>query len=320
MMEDNMIIDDDVRLWGENNLFENLINNGISCFKHNKCLNINVDDKLKKITCNVQKNVMKKKFISCIPNKDKEFNLYKYFVVLLINFQDYCLHNNKVKMELSDFKMKRYLLAILHLLSLECIVTIDTNTMADLTFKKYSINYSNNNNGILMSEDKIHSVFSIIRKIESMGVYFKQLPLSYLNESDELRKLKNKFIEEGLNDNVSEINNIIFICEDNMKFFLDKLENYDRKKISKDDLIRLVYLHEIGHLIFSYEKSNDRLIQERQANLVASYLSGGFKDDAIETITKYQLEEYHNPLLISRRCDDFKAFDLEYEKLYTEGR
>ena len=168
-----------------------------------------------------------------------------------------------------------------------------------------------------MHKNLKNGAFSIIRKMETMGIYVKKMSIEKLKNYNKLRE---KFENHRLNDKVVELNNIIFICPENQDFFYNKLSEIDKKVLTKYKLFLLVFSHEIGHLIFNYINIKNRRIKERQANLVSSFLNNGLYDNEIKLKTDQQLNEYHEPLLISSKMLDYDLFLNEYEYLFEEEK
>ena len=120
----------------------------------------------------------------------------------------------------------------------------------------------------------------------------------------------------------SEDKNIIVLCPQNICDFAKTMQcdcDYDdwcKMMDSAIDLftfhiintMHLTFLHEFGHLVFSWFGADDhwrvrRKKQERQANYFASYVTNGQNDLYIKKKTDRQPEPYHDPWLVSEKTD-----------------
>ena len=114
--------------------------------------------------------------------------------------------------------------------------------------------------------------------------------ISTAKEMYDVSKLMGCFIKTPKDENK------IYICDENIKEFSEK------SGIKEDTLKKLVFAHEIGHLVFSYVKDDvcneqeKRELHEKQANYIASYVYSEFKEE-IKRKTGFQPEEYKKPYL-----------------------
>lgn len=113
-----------------------------------------------------------------------------------------------------------------------------------------------------------------------------------------------------------EENNIVCLCEDNIKLVFDDLSKQDLLFCDLEEFKEIVYMHELGHLVFSYTNSLDREVQEKQANYFSSLAFEGKYDFEIKETTKVQPLEYHNPLLVSNRIKNPKKYEEQVDGLY----
>ncbi len=154
-------------------------------------------------------------------------------------------------------------------------------------------------------------VYPVYKTVELMGCYIdmRKNRLDYMEYFND--------IGEKIEDNE---NNIVCLCEDNIKLVLKELKD-EKKKVNCcfEEFKEIVYMHELGHLVFSYTNSLDRDVQEKQANYFASLALEGKYDFEIKEITKIQPLEYHNPLLVSNRIKDPIKYEEQVEGLY-EGK
>ena len=199
-----------------------------------------------------------------------------------------------LKIDFKDDNNRKFVDAIIKVCSLQAVYNLDPEEMYDKIIsitsyeEKENLELSESNN---FTEENIKMTYKVCRKQEYMGLFLKEY--------------KDK-------------KNVILLCIDYMESFVNELEKDDKQTIPNVDeiLLGLVFSHELGHLIFSEKSSSYKNIQERQANLISSYLFGGLMDKHIEVITKNQLEEYKNPLLISNRYKDIEKFTNELNELY----
>lgn len=224
--------------------------------------------------------------------------MYKAFLDKLID--DFYLYlslkscDETLKIDFKDDNNRKFVDAIIKVCSLQAVYILDPEEMyyEIITITSYeekeNLELSESNN---FTEENIKMTYKVCRKQEYMGLF--------LNEYKDKK-------------------NVILLCIDYMESFVNELEKDDKQTIPKVDeiLLGLVFSHELGHLIFSEKSSSYKNIQERQANLISSYLFGGLMDKHIEVITKNQLEEYKNPLLISNRYNDTEKFTNELNELY----
>ena len=247
---------------------------------------------------------------------DDYFNYYNECYKFMKNqLFTYTENNNKNQVNLEDDELMRFLYATIEFHCLQHIIIVDSKIMHSLGEIKYHKEYKTINNIDQLSEKDIKITIPVIRKMETLGMFFEKL---YIKDIPE--ELKNKFIEKGLTMDIKELKKIIFICPENQEFFLNKLPLDKKEKLDKAKLQKLVLSHEIGHLIFNSYKTNNRIIQERQANLISSYLNDGSLDQEIIIKTNMQLEEYKNPLLISDKTINHEYFIKKLEELYEEGK
>lgn len=104
------------------------------------------------------------------------------------------------------------------------------------------------------------------------------------------------------------------LIEENAKYFAKEygenlFGNYNFPyELMKNLLYEKVFIHEFGHLVFEWGDIKDRVVQEKQANYFASYITNGNMDGFIVDFTRRQPKEYHNPYLIG---------DKKVENLYN---
>ena len=244
--------------------------------------------------------------------EDKYLEYYRsYYEYIFQNFKSYIKDNNKNRVNHEDTQLMRFLYAVMEFHCLQHIIIVDSNIMGVLGKIKYNKVYSTNKSISQLPEEDIKLTVSVIRKMETLGMFFEKLYIKDLPE-----ELYNKLIERGLNKDIDLLDKIIFICPQNQEFFLDKLSTKDKEILNKLKLEELVLTHKIGHLIFNNYKINSRTLQERQANLISSYLTKGLLDLEITIKTNMQLEEYKNPLLITDKAKKHEYFITKLEELY----
>lgn len=156
----------------------------------------------------------------------------------------------------------------------------------------------------------IRTTYPIYKTCELMGCYIDVRD----NESGYMQYFED--IGEPLQD---DENNVICLCRENIKQVYDEFKGKGLFVIDYDKFEALVFLHELGHLVFSYIKNNDRELQEKQANYFASLALKGLCDFEIKELSKIQPIEYHNPLLVSYRIKNTKKYEEQVDGLY-EGR
>lgn len=160
------------------------------------------------------------------------------------------------------------------------------------------LSHNKNNND---SNETINLLGMFLRYDDSMYAFL----ISVLGE-----KIKHNI--ENLNRFYSYLN-IIFICMDNINSTIDFLRiNHfdilndlsltvrdDSLLIDSEHLLRKVFAHECGHLIFSYDNSciTDRVYEERRANYFVSFIYDGKYDYFNLFFTELQSYQYHNPLV-----------------------
>ena len=103
------------------------------------------------------------------------------------------------------------------------------------------------------------------------------------------------------NCSISEDNNVICICKENIIEFAQEFKTSPYSLLSD-----LVFAHEFGHLVFSYldYENTDRKLSEGRANFFASYLmsligNNTDYDQYIKDKTDKQPDAYKSPILIS---------------------
>ena len=106
----------------------------------------------------------------------------------------------------------------------------------------------------------------------------------------------------------------IYICLDNID------ETHDTLSFDSEDLLEIVFYHELGHSIFAYQdlpfNMTGRIKQEKQANYIASSATDGKFDTIIKKLSEEQLSQYRNPLL-SKEFYVFEKNPLDFIK-YNE--
>lgn len=174
-------------------------------------------------------------------------------------------------------------------------------------------------------------------KIEPMGFYI-QLPFDRFTDICEVIK-----ISETRYDNMPyKYINCIFICgeiiRDNMKKLLEDREIICKmsmmtkgievsNELNYYDLYNLVLAHEIGHLIFSYQMTDDEFLEEKRANYMVSHLFDNKYDLFNKHLTTQQPPAYRDILLkpetkiMYRVIEDIPSGTLnlhDYEDYYRE--
>lgn len=143
---------------------------------------------------------------------------------------------------------------------------------------------------------------------ETLGLYIKYTNHIYDDLKDKLGdKITNEIDRyKGYYNYL----NIILICNENINNRLNSWidNNYEElKQVSRTinkkgnlfsilDFKRIVFIHELGHLIFSYNESYSGL-EEKQANYIVSNYFDGKYDYFINFMVKFQNNMYQNPLL-----------------------
>ena len=195
-----------------------------------------------------------------------------------------------------------------------------------------------------LSKEKFYEIYKLFNDmyieksiIQPMGFYIKADRCIY--------ERLNEFLEEEINEyknrNFTYLN-CIFICseiiKENINFLI--LDKNDIDKISKItkgtsssseidfvDLYKLVLAHELGHLIFSYSKSNNPTFEEKRDNYIVSNLFDNKYDLFNKYLTTHQPYIYNDILIKPETKKMYENIDstiisslkiLEYEKYYNE--
>ena len=177
--------------------------------------------------------------------------------------------------------------------------------------------------------------------IEPMGFYLK----ADRNIYDKLTKLLEDFC--CYQNRKFEYLNCIFICseviKENMNYIifdqnyieiLSKMTKgiYSIDTINTEDLYKVVLTHEIGHLIFSYNQTNDKRVEERKANYIVSRIYNNkydlfnkyltthqsyiYEDILIKPETKLMYESINSTTTNFLKLSDYENYYKEVEKLY----
>ena len=113
------------------------------------------------------------------------------------------------------------------------------------------------------------------------------------------------------NVNLDSDNHNIYLCKEYIEEFGEKLSAHiECGNNPYEAILILTFLHEFGHLAFSYldyttrYEGDGKTTHESRANFFASYILGGKFDKCIEQKVELQSEEYKKPLLYSK--DEWK--------------
>lgn len=253
-----------------------------------------------------------------LSSKKEDFDFSSFYVYFTI-----FLRCELVNPMINSFEQKyRYIKAFIQSLRLNAIVIVDSKDMLDLNYELSKRTESNYYHPLEIREDDIYECFNVLRKTELMGCFIT------LDEHNKVKSQKLNGVLEKIsnqNININELQYLIFICPENIEFFINHINKKHRKTIlSNEVLTTIVFSHELGHLVFSEDNplivttADEFKKKERQANLVASYFNKGMFDNEIKLITDNQLIEYRNPLLISERYKNKSKFKKELEQLYGE--
>lgn len=212
---------------------------------------------------------------------------------LLFNFK-----SNILSQEFSEFKD---IINYVKLAELDIVMQVSTNEMEML--HQYNKEFKDSN-------------------ISAMGMYLKYNDEQY----DYLYSILGNKFEKIIKyyNGYYEYLNIIFICRDNIKSNIKYLEsNYssniddlsltfrnDGLTIGFLDMLNIVFCHECGHLVFSYQKSKNKTFGEKCANYFVSYIYNGKYDYFNLFFTNLQPYIYHYPLV---KPD----IELMYNKIYN---
>ena len=168
----------------------------------------------------------------------------------------------------------------------------------------------------------IKTSFVNIRRVDLLGCYIKRKGKDDKLISELIKKIKADKVllestEEKKDLKEEEVNHVICLCIDNMKYFMEQ-EAF--KEDSIFTLYEAVLSHELGHLVFSYldiegATSKERKFKERQANYFSSYVFSSELDYFINKVTKHQSSDYRTPLLLSHKLT-MSNYDEQVEKLY----
>lgn len=188
-------------------------------------------------------------------------------------------------------------------------------------------------------------------EFNAMGVFIKYDDYNYTNLNKNREQLRELFNIISDFKGYYRYLNIILLCPDYVKKCLRKarivngedgknvLENIslvvrtDGGSICKSDLFEKVFLHECGHLIFSYNEGYDVEFEERRANYFASFVYNGKYDLLILFISGFQSMVYRSPLVkpisvlyyyemklyiekLDELINNYKDYYTEVEKLY----
>jgi hypothetical protein len=101
-------------------------------------------------------------------------------------------------------------------------------------------------------------------------------------------------------------NHNIYLCKDYIEDYSKELEILD-PDFNYCRTLLLTFLHEFGHLAFSYldyttpYEGEGKTTHESRANFLPSYVHDGTIDMHIEQFVANQPKEYHNPLLYTKK-------------------
>ena len=110
--------------------------------------------------------------------------------------------------------------------------------------------------------------------------------------------------------------NVICICKENI-LNTCSIINKNSEIIKEELLESIVYIHEFGHLVFSYYDTGNLTINEKQANYFCSFYFNSKYDYEIDEITKIQSSIYRDPILLSARYSDPLKYEEDVGKLYS---
>lgn len=279
-----------------------------------------IDEYKKRIKFRIDKD----NFIISSVDKDVDFEMFYDLSLNIIRYETdidtknkrikyilYCSVINKDMKFMSSINKNMYIM-----LKNKLYFTLD----GDITFKNI-INYVKLNeidSVFVVNNDEMKMLYRKLSynrdyfnsKTEAMGLYVKY--------NDSIYEFLKKILGDKFDNFIEyyrgcyEYLNIIFICMDNIKSNLRFLRK-DYSEIFREisltvkenglyldnmDLLKIVFAHECGHLIFSYSSSYNEEFEERRANYFVSFIFSGKYDYFTLFFVKLQPIIYHNPLVI----------------------
>lgn len=102
-------------------------------------------------------------------------------------------------------------------------------------------------------------------------------------------------------------NHNIYLCKEHIESFCVNLEWLGSGKAKYYHTLMLTFLHEFGHLAFSYldyttpYEGNGKTTHESRANFFVSYINKGLEDKYIQKKVEKQPKEYQKPLLCTEK-------------------